>query len=196
MRTSFSSIHTEERQPSESTVNDSASVLVGIPYDDRNIPSMIHSLYVRDLAAGQRFYESLDLFVAREGGIAWVYPPSNVGNTRFLFQLRQGSGECVAITSARSEQSLNVLRALGLKRVVQSEETWRWGREPDGRAIELIVSTHQRKNTRTERTFSNCEFLLLLRRTRAITYLAIVERKSSHTRSVNIRTLSEGCLSY
>lgn len=134
----FFNTHREEREPFESAVRDSPSDAFGIPFDETNRPSVIYALSVSDLDRSQRFYESLGLVVTRDDDIAWIYPPNNVGNTQFLFQLRQSSGKRVAISLARSDRSSKVLRDLGLTPVDQAGDSWR-GRDPDGRAVELTV---------------------------------------------------------
>ena len=136
----FFNTHREEREPFESAVIEVPPALVGMPFNDGNKPSVIYSLFVTDLVASQRFYESLGLVVSREADIAWVYPPNDVGNTRFLFLLRRGSGKRVAITLSQADLSPDALRSLGLEPVDKARVAWA-GRDPDGRVIELASFT-------------------------------------------------------
>ena len=132
----FFNTHREEREPFESAVLDSSPSISGMPFDDRNRPNVIYALHVSDLVASQRFYESLGLVVKREADVAWIYPPNDVGNTRYLFQLRQGSGNRVAITLSQADLNPDTLRSLGLEPVYKARLAW-VGHDPDGRAIEL-----------------------------------------------------------
>ena len=79
-----------------------------------------YSLVVSDLGTCIRFYESIGLSVRQEGRLAWVYPPSNVGDARFVFQLRLGESKDVVIGLSNSESSPETLESLGLAPVRQS----------------------------------------------------------------------------
>ena len=135
----FFNTHREEREPFEAAVSSAASTLDEEPYAEGNRPDVLYSLVVEDLSASQRFYEALGLVVVREGEIAWVYPPMNVGDTRFLFQLRGGETKNVVIGIVKSESHQETLSGLGLEPLSQSESTWH-GRDPDGRTLEIHLN--------------------------------------------------------
>lgn len=142
----FFNTHREEREPYEAALTRAAPMLVEEPYASRNRPDVLYSLVVSDLGACIRFYESIGLLVVQEGEFAWVYPPSNVGDTRFLIQLRLGESKNAVIGLANSESSPETLEALGLEQVRPSGLTWH-GQDPDGRKLEVSV-----KNPADERT--------------------------------------------
>ena len=135
----FFNTHREERDPFEAAVSSPAPTLIDAPYASPNRPDVLYSLVVTDLAASQCFYESLGLVVARQGDIAWIYPPTNVGDTRFLFQLRRGEAKNVVIGLKNLELSTNELKAMGLEPEGESGVIWT-GHDPDGRKLELSIS--------------------------------------------------------
>lgn len=135
----FFNTHREEREPFEAAVSSPATSLVDAPYTERSRPDVLYSLVVRDLDACQNFYESLGLIVSQQREIAWVYPRKDVGDTRFLFQLRRGEARDVVIGLKNLDSSAEELKALGLKPVGKSGMTW-YGHDPDGRKLELSIS--------------------------------------------------------
>ncbi|MCY4128880.1 MAG: hypothetical protein OXG15_06515 [Gammaproteobacteria bacterium] len=132
----FFNTHREERAPFEEAVLSAPADFVGTPFAEQNRPGLTYSLEVTDLPVSQRFYESIGLVVTTQGDIAWVYPSSDVGNTRFIFQLRQGLEKRVRIGLSNSQSSIQTLQELGFERENRSRETWH-GQDPDGRWLEL-----------------------------------------------------------
>ncbi len=112
--------------------------MVDAPYTERNRLDVLYTLVVEDLDTCRRFYESLGLVVAQQHEIAWVYPPPNVGDPRFLFQLRRGESKDVVIGIRRSKTRQETLKALGLEPVDQSGVNWR-GYDPNGRSLEVSI---------------------------------------------------------
>ena len=132
----FFNTHREEREPFEEALLSPSPALTGTPFDERNRPSVIYALVVTDFVESERFYESLGLIVVRDGDIAWVYPNSDVGDTRFLFQLRKGASKRVAIAFVQSAIEPEVPQTLGLEPVYQAGLRWN-GHDPDGRMLEV-----------------------------------------------------------
>lgn len=132
----FFNTHREEREPFEVALGTEPALLVEPLFEERNRPNLTYTLVVTDLVASQRFYESIGLHVTVRDDTAWVYPPSNVGNTHFLFQLRLGESKSVEINLMSSAAVPEALQRLGLERVFGSEECWS-GHDPDGRKLEI-----------------------------------------------------------
>ena len=132
----FFNTHREEREPFERALLRPSPAMTGTPHDERNRPNIIYTLVVTDLVESQRFYESLGLNVASDGDIAWIFPNTDVGDTRFLFQLRKGSSKRVKITLAQSAIDPKVPRTLGLEPGDTAGLSWR-GHDPDGRMLEI-----------------------------------------------------------
>lgn len=132
----FFNTHREEREPFEEALLRPSPVMAGTPFDERNRPNVIYTLVVTDLVESQRFYESLGLIVARDRDIVWIFPNSDVGDTRYLFRLRKGTSKRVAITLVRSAIDPNVPRTLSLEPGNQEGLIWH-GSDPDGRTLEV-----------------------------------------------------------
>ena len=132
----FFNTHREEREPFEEAILSAHANLVGTSFAEQNRPDVIYSLEVSDLPASQRFYESIGLVVTTQGDITWVYPKADVGNTRFIFQLRRGLEKRVQIGLSNSQLNPETLKRLGFELENRSREIWR-GQDPDGRWLEL-----------------------------------------------------------
>ncbi|MCY3857602.1 MAG: hypothetical protein OXG25_01695 [Gammaproteobacteria bacterium] len=132
----FFNTHREEREPFEEAVLRPSPAMVGTPFNELNLPNVLYTLVVTDLIESQRFYESLGLIVVRDGDGAWVFPNTDVGDTRFLFRLRKGASKHVAITLVQSAIDPKVLRTLGLEPGNQAGLSWN-GHDPDGRMLEI-----------------------------------------------------------
>ena len=132
----FFNTHREEREPFEAALSSAPSTPVEEPFLKGKRPDLIYALEVTDFASSQRFYESIGLVVTLQDDIAWVYPPPDVGDTRFVFQLRRGNETGVEIVLDRLKLDANTLRRLGFDPVGGSRASWR-GHDPDGRKLEL-----------------------------------------------------------
>ena len=132
----FFNTHREEREPFEVALLRPSPAMTGTSFDERNRPNVLYTLVVTDLVESQRFYESLGLIVARDADCAWVFPNTDVGDTRFLFRLRKGTSKRVAITLMQSAIDPKVPRTLGLEPDHQDGRNW-IGHDPDGRMLEL-----------------------------------------------------------
>lgn len=132
----FFNTHREERMPFEEAVLSAPSNFVGMPFAEQNRPDLMYSLEVTNFPVSQRFYESIGLGVTPQGDIAWVYPTADVGNTRFIFQLKQGLEKRVRIELSNCQSNPETLKRLGFELENRSLETWR-GQDPDGRWLEL-----------------------------------------------------------
>lgn len=134
----FFNTHREEREPFEAAISSNPPTQVDAPYLRRNRPDLLYSLVVSDLTASGRFFESLGLVVTPQSETAWVYPPTNVGATRFLFQLRLGDTKNVVVGLTNALAKPETLQALGLMPVDKVEMSWR-GQDPDGRELEVSI---------------------------------------------------------
>lgn len=132
----FFNTHRQEREPFEAALSSVPSISVEDAFVERNRPDLIYSLAVSDFAVSQSFYESIGLVVAIQSDIAWVYPPPNVGDTHFIFQLRRGNAKSVIIKLEQSNLSADALQRLGFTRIDHTRNSWR-GRDPNGRELEL-----------------------------------------------------------
>lgn len=136
----FFNTHREERAPFEAAVSRQSTGLIDELHAEPSRTDVLHTLVVSDLSACQRFYESIGLLVRTQGEAAQVYPPLDVGDTRYLFQLRLGDTKGVAITLYNSHLNSEVLSDSGLDLTHTSGTTWR-GHDPDGRELEVNIET-------------------------------------------------------
>lgn len=132
----FFNTHREERVPFEEAVRRAPAKLMGEPFAEKNRPDLIYSLEVTDLATSQRFYESIGLVVTTQRDVAWVYPATDAGDTRFIFQLRRGLEKRVRIGLSNAQSNPESLQQLGFEAVNHSRDSWR-GQDPDGRWLEV-----------------------------------------------------------
>lgn len=136
----FFNTHREEREPFEAASSSPPPSLVDTPYAEGNRPDVLYTLIVNELNVCRRFYESLGLVVMQQSDTAWVYPPMDVGDTRFLFRLRRGVVKNVVIGLKDVGSSAQELKALGLKTVGKSGVNWT-GEDPDGRKLEVSIKS-------------------------------------------------------
>ena len=130
----FFNTHREEREPYELALRRPSPTSTDTPFLAAHRPALIYTLDVRDIAASRRFFESIGLAVTVQGERAWIYPPPTVGDTQFIFQLRQGETKRVSLSLEQSALSAETLQELGLTATDPSSESWT-GHDPDGREL-------------------------------------------------------------
>ncbi len=130
----FFNTHREEREPFEKALaRDPVDVrAAGIEPEQLDLT---YCLVVSDLTASQLFYESLGLEVESNHELAWVYPKSHVGDTRFIFQLKLGEERRVEIRLSGTEFQTRTLGELGINAVEPPGLSV--GHDPDGRILEI-----------------------------------------------------------
>ena len=133
----FFNTNPEERDPFEEAVLASPSSAGHNQLEGELLGKLVYCLVVTDLQASRTFYKSLGLNVVEEGDCVWIFPPPSHGNTKFVFQLKQGEKQDVVVRFYQNEVDQSRIVDLGFEQHPEIHRSWLC-KDPDGRAIEVI----------------------------------------------------------